>query len=538
MEKNRYKLLIADDEYWTREKIRTMIRWEEYEIEFMPPAQDGEEVLQILQKEKADILITDINMPFINGVELVKTVKERYPDMVVFVISGYDDFAYVKETLVAGAINYLLKPVSRIELVHAVSHALEIISEKEENEKQVLKAASLLQDRELSLLVEKEQTVISAAPLAGEEANATGSCVLLVKIHELPELMGKYGYDMNFLSYSLKKRLRQIAGGMEGLLIFNYMNRSNEFVIMAEQEPAQLKALAAKILKGLKEEVSGPVTIAVSERTYSIESIHNAYVQSVSILMTRPYTKESSTLFYNSEKGSIENQVKNRLTQEYEWQLRGLLKSGSQKAVKEFLEDRVGLKTCNNGKWDYLEVKQTMKRISTVLIEVLLEQGGREKAIRELERLEQMEDKVIDRLDAARVCELTEEMLDAIFSDRKSEITGNIRDIVKEAAAYIDENYFKELTLSSLSEKYCVESSYFSRVFKQETGENLMLYITGKRMEKAKEIMSRQEINMAEVAFMVGYDDYTYFSKVFKKMTGMSPREYRSRREAGKEGSR
>ena len=92
---------------------------------------------------------------------------------------------------------------------------------------------------------------------------------------------------------------------------------------------------------------------------------------------------------------------------------------------------------------------------------------------------------------------------------------------------YIDRNYFEELTLVSLSEKYCVESSYFSRLFKQETGKNLMLYIAEKRIEKAIEYMKDENVNLTEIAFLTGYDDYTYFSKVFKKITGKSPRDYR-----------
>lgn len=124
-----YKVLVADDEYWTREKIRNMLNWQEYHMEFLEPAQDGEEVLARMESDSPDILITDINMPFVNGVELVEQVKEKYEDVVIFVISGYDDFEYVKRTLVAGAINYLLKPVTKIDLVNALSKALEIISQ-------------------------------------------------------------------------------------------------------------------------------------------------------------------------------------------------------------------------------------------------------------------------------------------------------------------------------------------------------------------------------------------------------------------------
>ena len=160
----RYKILIADDEYWTREKLRTMLQWEAYGLEFLEPAVDGEDVLTKIAEKKPDILITDINMPFLNGVELLNILQRDYPEIVTFVVSGYDDFSYVKDTFLAGAINYLLKPVTKIDLVGALTKALEIISgrqsEREEARKQkleILKASSLIEDREFSRLLEREE---------------------------------------------------------------------------------------------------------------------------------------------------------------------------------------------------------------------------------------------------------------------------------------------------------------------------------------------------------------------------------------------
>ena len=288
MEKKMYKLLVADDEYWTREKIRNMLNWEEYQITFMNPAQDGEEVLRIVEKDRPDILITDINMPFVNGVDLVRKVKREYPDIVVFVISGYDDFEYVKQTLMDGAINYLLKPVARIDLVGALSKALEVISKKEENEKQIVKTSSLIQDRELSFLVEKENSVIPTINFLSEGTDMAGSSMMLVKIHELQQLMGRYEYDLNYLSYSVKKLVKQVTGA-ENLLIFNYIYRSNEFLIVTEAEVSEQRRMAVKILNALKEQTDSPVTVAVSEPSYSFESLHSAYVQSISVLMARPF---------------------------------------------------------------------------------------------------------------------------------------------------------------------------------------------------------------------------------------------------------
>ena len=103
----------------------------------------------------------------------------------------------------------------------------------------------------------------------------------------------------------------------------------------------------------------------------------------------------------------------------------------------------------------------------------------------------------------------------------------NTKEIVRQAAAYIDTYYYEPLTLSGLSERYHVENSYFSKVFRKEMGENLIHYLSRTRIEKAIGYMQQGSTNLAEIAFMVGYDDYTYFNKVFRKMMGVGPREYR-----------
>lgn len=525
MEKVNYKLLVADDEYWTREKIRTMIDWKEYHIAFMKPAENGEEVLLRMQEETPDILITDINMPFVNGVELVREVKERYPDVVIFIISGYDDFSYVKETLVAGAINYLLKPVSKVELIGAVSKALEIIGKREEDKRQILKASSLLQDRELSLLVEREQSPFLPQVTFDGTKGMAGCSVMLVKIHELQKYMEDYRYDMNLLSYSMKKKMKEITG-MEELLIFNHIFRSNEFIIVTEADLDEQKKMAAKILGWFSKETKSPVTIAVSEHTYTMESLHNAYVQSVSVLMMRPFNRRNIVMFCNQEEQNSRKKVTNRIDQECGMKMKGLLKSGNGRALKELMRKGIGLERCAEEEWDYLEVRQTVKRFCNLIMDTLL-QEERQESLKETENLAEIADKTVEKLDVALLCEILSQIVDSV-TETSGDAAGSIREIVKSAADYIERNYFEELTLTSLSEKFCVESSYFSRIFKQETGKNLMLYIAETRIAKAKEYMKDETVNLTEIAFLTGYDDYTYFSRVFKKMTGKSPREYRS----------
>ncbi|MHB8130014.1 MAG: response regulator transcription factor [Mobilitalea sp.] len=533
MAKITYKVLIADDEYWTREKLRTMIDWKQYDIDFLEPAIDGEDVLRKIKENPPDILITDINMPFKNGVELIGILKEEYPDIVVFVISGYDNFDYVKTTLLAGAINYLLKPVTKIDLVNSLSKALEIISNKEQTEKkqeeqrhQILKASSFIQDSEMSLVVEKEETAYSPTIMMNSNIDFAGCSLMLIKIHSLKELMTKYHYDMNHLSHSVKKQIKEITG-YENLLIFNHIYRSNEFIIITELEDSKLKKMAQIILNYFTDIMEAPISIVISEHSYSIESIHTAYIQTISMLMTRKYKKSSIVLFCEKDNSSVNRDVKNKMSEELENKLKKLLNNRNQAAVKELIFNTVGLRNCDRDKWSLLEVKQTVRRVCNVLADYMsVRKTSRE--IMDMESLIDLANKTVENLAVENLCEVLKEMIDTTTDYQMEEETGSIRSVVKLSVKYVDSNFFEELTLVSLANKFNVESSYFSKIFRQETGSNLMLYIAQKRIDKAKEYMMDSTINLTEIAFMIGYDDYTYFNRVFRKMTGVSPRDYRN----------
>ena len=146
----------------------------------------------------------------------------------------------------------------------------------------------------------------------------------------------------------------------------------------------------------------------------------------------------------------------------------------------------------------------------------------------DMENMADVADKIIELLDADVLCEVLCDIIEFAVTNQGEAATDSIRSVVKQAVQFIDSNYFEELSLSSLAQQFNVESSYFSKMFRQETGENLMVYITRLRVEKAKEFMANKEVSLTEIAFMVGYDDYTYFSRVFRKVEGKSPRDYRT----------
>lgn len=532
MDEGAYKVLIADDEYWTREKIRNMISWEKYSLKFMEPAVDGEDVLMKIRQETPDILITDINMPFISGVELLKMIKEQYPDIITFVISGYDDFQYVKETFMSGAINYLVKPVTKIDLVNALSKALEIISSRQsaKNEQQrqyekLQKAASLIQDREFSLLVEREDTPFTPTITMNSEINFAGASLVLIKIHNLNELAGKYGYDMSRLSYHIKREIKNIISP-DSSMVFNHIYRSNEFIVVSEIDNEELKKEAQKIIIYLSQTAKSPITICISEHSYTMDSIHMAYIQTIALFMTRTYINKNEILISARHKEK-QKKIHSRLNNEYEKQIKGLLQKGNKAALKILILDTVGLLQCQEQEWEYLEVKQTVKKIMNLFTDYIGAQGD-PKSLADMENMGDVADKAIEQLDVKNLCDIMCDVIEFAASGSLEPPTDSIKNVVKQAVQYINSNYFEELSLSDLAIQFNVESSYFSKMFRQETGESLMVYISRLRIEKAIEYMQNREISLTEIAFMVGYDDYTYFSRVFRKVAGKSPRDYRT----------
>ena len=119
------KVLIVDDEYWIRENMRTIIDWRAHSYHFMEPAVDGEQALAVIRNECPNILITDICMPFLSGADLIKIVHEEFPDTVCIALSGYSEYEFVRESMVAGAIDYILKPLSADDLLNVLSKAVD-----------------------------------------------------------------------------------------------------------------------------------------------------------------------------------------------------------------------------------------------------------------------------------------------------------------------------------------------------------------------------------------------------------------------------
>ena len=263
MSERKYKVLIADDEYWTREKLKRMIPWEKYSLELLEPAVDGEDVLRKMEEEVPDILITDIDMPFLSGTQLLAVVQEKYPKVISFVVSGYNDFAYVKDSFLAGSINYLMKPVTKMDLINALVRALEMIGEREHEQKRLQEAASLIQDTEFSEMIAHRQLPLASSVSVNANMDLAGISLILLKIHNLQEAVRKSRQTRNAFSFHTKERIREILRN-EKAIVFNHIYHSNEFLIITEMSGRELEQTAERLMTGMSEILQTELTLCIS----------------------------------------------------------------------------------------------------------------------------------------------------------------------------------------------------------------------------------------------------------------------------------
>lgn len=540
MNEKKYKVLIADDEYWIRENLRNIIDWDEYSFSFMEPAVDGEDVLRKMDADCPDILITDINMPFISGVELVRIVKNKHPQVVTIILSGYNDFEYVRESLLSGAIDYLLKPLTKVGLIQVLAKAVEVINtdrsmrEKDKSIKEkLLKASSVIRDKELSMMISMDEltdTNIAHHPISEIELDFTGFSLVLIKIYNINQLLSrKYGFDMSQFSFDTKNIISSLFNGGKHIT-FNNAYSPNEYIIITESDNGLLKNVCTKLMKTLEGFIGSSINIAVSRHYFSFKDIRNAYNEASFALMSRRY-RPGSTI--KSIHGVKDLCIKKRLLPEHENKLVFGIKNRYGKMIKDLVFNQVGLKRCDNGSWLYIEVKQTVDRILNIIYSTANENISPHE-IAALENLMALMDKTLESCCADEVCSVMEQIIDEALSLAAPSPAPNetINETVKLVAEYIDQNYFEQLSLSMLSKLFLVESSYLSRAFKRDTGENLMLYIAKKRIEKSIQLIEEGKYSLTDISYLVGYDDYPYFNRVFRKITGKSPREYKMIKES------
>jgi len=519
-----YKVFFVEDESVTREGIRDNVDWQAHGFEFCGEATDGEMALPLLRTTRPDVLITDIKMPFMDGLQLSKIVRERMPWVKIVILSGHDEFEYAQEAINLGVTDYLLKPVT-VQKLQKVLQKLNVQLEREKKEQEEIKRLQEQVKENRTLLCERllfklilgaisPTEVIEQGESLGLDLSARYYLVIFLRI-ELGDRSERYDHD----EY-LRVQNNVIGFAEKNPDIFILKRDWSDLIfIMKGGTPEYLEEERDLLLSEIHQEVAKTryqLSLGVGGSKNRIAEISDSFAEAL-INVHGPAGRSRSGLNRAVEKAELLKLDK--------LAVENYLRSGSREGFDEFFDayleplGEAAVKSDLVKNYLFVDVALATARLVNDL------GGDVDIVIPELNSIETIMSniKTIDELreQAGRI------LFDAL-DFRDCHPHSQYRNLIRKAKEYIEQHYAdSNLSLNEVAAMVNLSSSHFSVVFGQESGQTFKEYLTEVRISKAKELLRMTTLRSADIAYQVGYNDPHYFSFVFKKNTGLSPIEFR-----------
>lgn len=539
------KVFLVEDEFVVREGIKKNIDWEAYGYEFCGEASDGELAFPLIKKEMPDIVITDIRMPFMDGLELSKLIKKEMPWIEIIVLTGFEEFEYAKEGIKIGVARYLTKPISGDELISE----LDTLSEKvEQNKKErEIREKYINEMKEDEVSNRKnffEKLVTGSSPASelietGEKLELRLSsiwyCIMLVKIQASTHSREEFSERL----VKIDSKTNEIIDE-KNVSIFDRDLEGKAFLIQADSiEDLDLDINNLKeSLEVLYKEYEGIAYFGgIGEAVDRISDIPRSFETANQAFMRRFFTKES--MFVRSNELDYSNEVKDE-----EFDVTTFdIKQFDRSKVKEFLKVGEGQET------EYFVDEFLRGNISAFRSQIFRQYLVMDIYFCVVEFLEDISinnDESNENIlkdfkpDIIRNEEESREYIISIINKalelRIKNVSSHNSSVVDSVKKYIDENYAdEELSLNLIASHVNFSPNHLSMVFSQETGSTFIKYLTDFRMNKAKEFLKCTNKRSSEISLLVGYKDPHYFSYLFKKTQGMTPTQFRGNKESSEE---
>lgn len=532
------KVFLVEDEVIIRSGVKKSINWEQEGYEFVGEASDGELAYPMILKEKPDILITDIRMPFMDGLELSRLVKKELPDIKILILSGYDEFEYAKKAIKIGVTEYLLKPISAAKLTEVLNAVAETIRQENE-EKNLLETyfAEMRENTERDKMRLFEKLLMGDLSMgeileAGERfgMNLGASCYKIVLFKILANLENHvYAEQMVDACSSVE----QAASMMEGVYVFQRGVEGWAFLLTAQDEKSMEES--AKILfQNLKQAMKNYTQLeyfgGIGSTVPRIRSLKQSFREADRAFAAR-FVEEANQIISQKEfeKSQMEEGLK----------MQGIVQIGkSREMLQKFLSNgtREEVKAFSDAYISRIEeenIRSTMVRqyvvidVCIVILSFCERISSANRLQEEAEELQKMMQKIHS---LSEIKKYVVRLLNEAIELRDAESGRRYSDLIAAAKKEIENHYMtEEISLNTVAISVGMSPSYFSSIFSKEAGKTFVEYLTEVRIEKAKEFLMCSSMKTSEIGYEVGYKDPHYFSYIFKKVQGCSPKEYRAR---------
>ncbi len=532
------RVFLVEDESIIRETLRDTVPWSQYGYSFAGEAGDGEMALPLIRQVKPDVLITDIRMPFMDGLALSELVSREFPEMKIVIISGYDDFEYARQAINIGVDRYLLKPITK----KALLNALEELKEKIEGER--ANRSHLAQfHREAEEYEQYTRRVFFERVVAGQ-----------LSVQEIYESAAKLDIDLRAQCYTIAffSVLPEPAGSAEAYsepgarlrdALLEHFLKYPEYIllrwnlttyaVLLKGETAQMEELTRRCVDAVRSQyalhapeqnwyvAAGRPTQRLSALPACFEEVSRLWA--CRYILPRQHVLTADTVSFLTGTGSdcqLDQLDAGKVDPAI---LSGVMQSASAQEIPSFVDEYIrnveeALSSKPFCQYLMLSVRFTAARFAAAL------GVNQREAFAPLTCLELVGRNVT----AADLRGYLSAILLRIVELRDQASSSQFRSLLKQAVAYIDSHFAEEsLSLNQVAREVNISANYLSAVFSQEMGATFTEYVTSKRMDRAKELLRTTDKRSGEVAAAVGYRDPHYFSFLFKKTQGCTPRDYR-----------
>ncbi len=531
-----FKVFLVEDEIVVREGIRKNILWEQYGFSYAGDASDGELALPMIRQVQPDLIITDIKMPFMDGLALCEMVRKELPKTKIVIISGYDDFSYAQHAIRMGVEQYLLKPIMKekmVEILIALQKKMEAERQQEEylakfqREAQEYEAFSRRRFFEQLVTGGLSVTEISETAKAMDiDLNALYYNIVLFSLNSA-EYNGSTPESYTEAIARVQDSITQFFVSQPELILFRWNVTTHAVLIKGDREGiVQQTRDCIKEIKNICAAAGPDVDwhIACGAPVSRLGGIPACFTEANRILSYRYLCPEKHILTEASIRDvRIGDGAKTDLgNQEVDQErIRSFLSSGMREEIDHFVEQLLqsaGEEAASLPLFCRYLIMTVYFAATGYLESIGCNMGFWPPELRPKDSISTPEE----------VRRYARQIMVRAMELRDHESKKQQRDLLSQAIGFIDRHYPDEtISLDRVARKVNISPNYFSAMFSQEVGQTFIEYLTGKRISEAKRMLRQTDKRSSEIAFAVGYKDPHYFSFVFKKVSGCTPSEYR-----------
>ena len=536
-----FKALFVDDEIIVREGVERRVDWESHGFQLMGTLANGSQVVSYLEKDDdIQLVFSDISMPNMDGLELAKYLQEHHPHIYVLLLTGYDEFEYAREAIKYHVKELLLKPITAHEMGRVLDGVHQVLEgeqyrklEQEELQRLATESRPLLRERFLNSLVKGNSSPdqLSQQLTVYDLPRMKGPCICIV-LDPYPE--GDQDDPQQYFMISLHELCRKHLQKQDIL----FQDKDDRPVYILQQESAQRlidrsRLICSQIRQQLNQHYHASVSFGIGRVCSDFSEVHRSYRDALAALKHQFVLGKNRIISYDdiSHDQSSLKEIRRDVEEELLDSLKTQPADASQQIVSRFFQETFS---------EHVNLRQA--QLQTHLLFGTLLTFAEEAGIDPSRVIPSSQDGLVEVF-SLRSREEVEQWFFQCIEQIHRQVSTSSLDVteqkIRQAVAYIEEHYsLPQVNVQDVSRELHISPSHFSALFKRHTGKTFVEYLTGVRVRQASMLLKTTNLCAYEVSEAVGYEDSHYFSQVFKKVTGMTIREYRSMIGSSEEGGK